>query len=588
MKLKVLILVFLVAILAFSVNAISIKPIHVDSDNTTENLNNNVSANDSVEDSFGEEVEYYIDNPEEDVESENGALITSGATSSTGWVAEEDDDGVVQTIQVQETELVKLNVQATDPDGNVLTYSFGEPLSQNGEWQTDYGDAGTYFVDVTVSDGEASTTQKIKIIVLKKDRAPVIGILNKGYHISEGSTLVIDLNMTDLDGDEVELSADNLPENASLDDGIFIWIPSQDLIQRSSVNKFFRKLGLNWFNAKKEYIVTFKAVSEGLETVKDVKIVVEDGNIAPVLEEIEPITVQEGQAVWFSPFATDGDGDFIKYSYSGDISRNGWQTNYDSAKTYYVTITASDGFLSDSKRVEVTVQDVNRAPELNVALKSLQTVYENESIIVVLSAFDVDGNPVGVDVENGPVGSELVNGTFTWTPGFDFVSKVEGEKKINLSFVANDGKTISVKGYEFTIKNKNRAPQILNSSPPEKIISGIGAEIPFEIDPYDIDGDNMSISWKFGLLSGEKFKDFSTEHIRTFTSAGKKKVTVFVSDGESTVSHSWYVKIIGGAAAPEQKQELVQEEAQKESEKTGRTVIYDNKILTNANLARVG
>lgn len=70
-----------------------------------------------------------------------------------------------QTLNVQEGKLVKLKLSATDADGDLLSYTFTEPLDENGEWQTEEGDAGEYPVTITVSDGKTETKKEITIIV---------------------------------------------------------------------------------------------------------------------------------------------------------------------------------------------------------------------------------------------------------------------------------------------------------------------------------------------------------------------------------------------------------------------------------------
>ena len=50
-----------------------------------------------------------------------------------------------------------------------LYYSFTEPLDRQGKWQTSYGDAGEYIITVTATDGELSTSEKVKLVVKKKE-----------------------------------------------------------------------------------------------------------------------------------------------------------------------------------------------------------------------------------------------------------------------------------------------------------------------------------------------------------------------------------------------------------------------------------
>ena len=80
----------------------------------------------------------------------------------------------LKQFQVRETDLVKIVPQAYDPNNDNLTYYFTTPLNDNGEWQTNYGDAGEYFINITASDGQSQTAQRVLLTVLKKNRAPVL------------------------------------------------------------------------------------------------------------------------------------------------------------------------------------------------------------------------------------------------------------------------------------------------------------------------------------------------------------------------------------------------------------------------------
>jgi hypothetical protein len=90
----------------------------------------------------------------------------------TTEISKPEEATAAKTLTVQETELVRLHVDVEDDSETTVTYS--EPLDSKGEWQTNYGDAGSYTVTVTVDDGEYSTTQTVNLVVEKKNRAPKI------------------------------------------------------------------------------------------------------------------------------------------------------------------------------------------------------------------------------------------------------------------------------------------------------------------------------------------------------------------------------------------------------------------------------
>ncbi|MCP5006759.1 MAG: fibronectin type III domain-containing protein, partial [Planctomycetes bacterium] len=76
------------------------------------------------------------------------------------------------------------------------------------------------------------------------------------------------------------------------------------------------------------------------------------------------LTVNEGDTVNITTTAADPDGDTLTYTYSGWMTASDYTTNYLDAGTHTVTVTVSDGTLSDSHDVTVTVNNVNLSPSL--------------------------------------------------------------------------------------------------------------------------------------------------------------------------------------------------------------------------------
>ncbi len=105
-------------------------------------------------------------------------------------------------ITVYEGELVELKVKGTDPDGDKVTYSFSQPLNDNGKWQTEEGDAGEYLVTVTASDGKTQTSKTLKIEVLSRNNPPKMDPI-EDIRVKEGETISLSPNVVDPDGDEV-------------------------------------------------------------------------------------------------------------------------------------------------------------------------------------------------------------------------------------------------------------------------------------------------------------------------------------------------------------------------------------------------
>src|SRR3989338_3524660 len=114
----------------------------------------------------------------------------------------------LQTIIVQEGELVNLVPSAYDPDNEPLTYNFSAPLQPNGSWQTSYGDVGSYNVTVTVSDGKTTAANTILLIVEKKEEPPAIESFSPAETLAmdEGNTQKFEVKASDLNKDPLQYS----------------------------------------------------------------------------------------------------------------------------------------------------------------------------------------------------------------------------------------------------------------------------------------------------------------------------------------------------------------------------------------------
>lgn len=111
-----------------------------------------------------------------------------------------------------------------------------------------------------------------------------------------------------------------------------------------------------------EKTVTITA-SDGTNQVKqDVRVIIESLVKAPVLETINDITVEEGKTLKLEPKAVDPQSKPVTITYSGFMTSSTKELDYDSAGSYIVKVTASNGEKETSQDVKITVTDVNRAP----------------------------------------------------------------------------------------------------------------------------------------------------------------------------------------------------------------------------------
>ena len=64
----------------------------------------------------------------------------------------------IEDVTLTEGETVSISAKAVDPDGDNVEIDFGKPLDNQGSWETEVGDAGTYEIDITASDGDEEDT----------------------------------------------------------------------------------------------------------------------------------------------------------------------------------------------------------------------------------------------------------------------------------------------------------------------------------------------------------------------------------------------------------------------------------------------
>ena len=436
----------------------------------------------------------------------------------------------IKDVNVNENEIARLELLDFEKYG--LTYSISEPLGNKNEWKTSYKDAGTYDVKIHAEGKGFSGNKTVKVIVSDVDRAPVFDrIENKA--VNENEEIKITLNANDPDGDEVTYSASNLPEGAKLEDNVFTWKTNFDTVKKEG----FVDIVMDKFRVlSKSFYVQFTASSKEKKVMQNIIITAKDVNRAPVLEDMEPITINEGETLKISPKAYDLDNDKVSLDYSGFIDKDTYKSDFGDAGTYYVKVTASDGLLQTSKFVKISINHINRAPVFG----KMQEIKarEGDNIAVLLDAYDPDGDELAYSVDNPPEGSSLKGNAFFWTPSYALVNKKE-TKEIDLVFVASDAKSETRQIIKAEITDKNRAPRIIDAT--KSAVAKAKEPVLMFVKAADDDGDELTYTWNFGLL--EKYKATAT-HQRIFTSRGTKVVKVIVSDGANEVEQIINVNVI--------------------------------------------
>ncbi|MFA5794301.1 MAG: SDR family NAD(P)-dependent oxidoreductase [Candidatus Brocadiia bacterium] len=384
---------------------------------------------------------------------------------------------------VNENQLLTFTLSATDPDGDVISYSMmpaitGAILNETTgafSWMPDYTQSGSYEVTFKATANGLSDTKVVTITVNNVDRAPVL-VSPGNKSVNENQLLTFTLSATDPDGDATTYLIEAAPTGATLDaaTGVFSWTP--DYTQAGS------------------YEVTFKATANSLVDTKTITIIINNVDRAPVLASPGNQTVNESQLLTFILSSNDPDGDNITYSMipvptgaTLDVATGAfaWTPDYTQAGSYEVTFKATANSLSDTKTVTITVNNVDRAPVL--VSPGNQVVNEGQLLTFTLSATDPDGDTIVYSMSPVPAGAALdtATGVFSWTPDYGQTGNY------TVTFVAAANGLTDSKVIIITVGDVDRPPVL--TSPGNKTVNE-NQLLTFTLLATDPDSDAITYS----------------------------------------------------------------------------------------------
>ena len=388
----------------------------------------------------------------------------------------------VTEIVVNETDLVSLKPKAADPDQDRLVYSFSSPLNENGQWQTAYGDAGQYTITVTVSDGEASTSQDVLLAVNKKEEPPAIDSFTppeKEISLYEGETLKFELTASDLNNDPLAYEW-LLNGNVVSDNNSFIYTPLYD------------EAGTYSLEAN---------VSDSKSTVaNEWEITVNNSDRPPIFKKIGNIIMKENQEVAIMLEASDQDGDIVRFSALNtpegssfpEENKFVWHPNYETvkklnlphilldklhllSKTFDVTFIAENS-LKTEQLVKIKVMDVNRDFTLDGIAPV--TANEGETITITPSASDPDGDKISYSFSG-------------WMNRAGYKANYDDAGTHTVTVTASDGYHKHQKDVAITVNDANQAPVF---EPVKSLTIKENSLLELTINAKDNDGDLITYS----------------------------------------------------------------------------------------------
>jgi hypothetical protein len=390
----------------------------------------------------------------------SAGIYTVTATASDGtllsireftWTVNNTNRVPIVTAIPDQTSLenttVSLALVASDPDGDVLTFSATglpngvviNPSTGAITGTLSYTSAGPHTVVVTASEVAASTSTTFTWAVTNVNRAPLLTAVANQTN-AENATLTLALAASDPDGDTLTYSAPALPTGLVIN-------PATGMIS-----------GTLSYTSAGNYPVR-ATVSDGTLTAsRDFTWTVTNLNRAPLLTAVANQTNAENAMVTLPLVATDPDGDALTYSATvlpagltiapttGVISGT---LSYLSERSYVVTATVSDGTASRSTTFTWTVTNLNRAPIL--AAVANRTNAEHTTITLPLVASDPDGDSLTYTATELPAGLSIDAATGAITGTLSYVSA--GTHAVTAT--VSDGNLTSRQTFTWTVTNRS-------------------------------------------------------------------------------------------------------------------------------------
>ena len=479
------------------------------------------------------------------VQVTDGSLTDSETLTVT--VNEVNVAPVLNTIDDQTVnEFVELTFTATASDDDSLTFSFdgtfpsGAAITDDGNftWTPTESQDGDHTITVQVTDGSLTDSETLTVTVNEVNVAPVLNAIG-----DKGTSELVELTFTATasDTDVVDNVVNTLtfsfdgtfPSGAAItDDGNFTWTPTE--------------------SQDGDHTITVQVTDGSLTDSETLTVTVRDVNVAPVLNTIDDQTVNELVELTFT--ATASDDDSLTFSFDGTfpsgaaITDDGnftWTPTESQDGDHTITVQVTDGSLTDSETLTVTVNEVNVAPVLNaigdkgtsklVELTFTATASDTDVVdnVVNTLTFSFDGTfPLGAAITD--------DGNFTWTP----TESQDGDHTITVQ--VTDGSLTDSETLTVTVRDVNVAP-VLNTIDDQTVNEFV--ELTFTATASD--DDSLTFSFDGTFPSGAAITDDGNfTWTPTESQDGDHTITVQVTDGSLTDSETLTVTVNEVNVAP--------------------------------------
>nr|WP_245250151.1 putative Ig domain-containing protein [Methanolobus bombayensis] len=149
---------------------------------------------------------------------------------------------------------------------------------------------------------------------------------------------------------------------------------------------------------------------------------------APQFSSVSSQTVEEEHSLSFAVSATDSDGDDLEYSaswipssasFNADTAIFSWTPSEGDAGSYETSFEVTDGYLTDTVSVNITVTPTNHIPEITLLEPADDSTFEEGSTIDVnVAASDADGDFLSYIIEIDGV-QVSTSTSYSWETDYD-------------------------------------------------------------------------------------------------------------------------------------------------------------------------
>ena len=441
---------------------------------------------------------------------------------------------------VAENQTVAYTTQATDADGDALSYSlsgtdaalftidantgevrFNEAPDAENPGDDDNDNDNVYDIIVTASDNTAGTTdtdQAVAITVTNaNDNAPAFSSPATAS-VAENQTVAYTAMAADADaGDTVSYSL-----SGGADSALFTIDPATGVVSFQTPPDFEAPGSADGDNVYDITVTASDNTAGTTDTNQAVTITVTNVNDnAPAFSSPATASVAENQTVAYTAMAADADaGDTVSYSLSGGADAAlftidpatgvvSFQTppdfeapgSADGDNVYDIIVTASDANNDTSQAVAITVTNVNdNAPVFSSPATA--SVAENQTAAYTAQATDADGDTLNYSLSGTDAGLFTIDATtgavsFVAPPDFEMPDDDDGDNVYDIIVTASDGaaandvdQTVAI-----TVTNENDNTPVFSSPASAEVAENqSAATVVYTAAATDADGDTLGYS----------------------------------------------------------------------------------------------